>query len=292
MSQVRVAAIQMSMSDVVDSNVIAADRLVRAAAADGAQVVLLPELFEGHYFCKEQSAADLLRARPTEGHPTIAHFSSLAEELAVVLPISYYELAGTVRFNSLAMIDADGTVMGVYRKSHIPDGPGYTEKYYFTPGDTGFRVWPTRYARIGAGICWDQWFPECARSMALMGAELLLYPTAIGSEPPDPTWDSSAHWRRVMCGHAGANLMPVIAANRTGTEQGESCAITFYGASFIADATGAVVADARSTPEAVVSATFDLDVLAAQRAAWGLFRDRRPDLYGALQTLDGSYHSR
>ena len=292
MSQVRVAAIQMSMSDVVDSNVMTADQLVRAAAADGAQVVLLPELFEGHYFCKDQIAADLLRARPTEGHPTIAHFSSLAAELAVVLPISYYELAGTVRFNSLAMIDADGTVMGVYRKSHIPDGPGYTEKYYFSPGDTGFRVWPTRYARIGVGICWDQWFPECARSMALMGAELLLYPTAIGSEPPDPTWDSSGHWRRVMCGHAGANLMPLVAANRTGTEQGESCAITFYGTSFIADATGAVVADAGSTSEAVIAATFDLNRLAAQRASWGLFRDRRPDLYDALQTLDGSHRSR
>ena len=287
MSQLRVAAVQMSMSDLVDTNVATADRLVRAAAADGAQVVLIPELFEGHYFCQDQRAEDLLRARPADGHPTIAHFSALAHELAVVLPISFYELAGTARFNSLAMIDADGAVMGIYRKSHIPDGPGYTEKFYFSPGDTGFLVWDTRYARIGVGICWDQWFPECARSMALLGAELLLYPTAIGSEPPDPAWDSSGHWRRVMCGHAGANLMPVVAANRVGTEQGESSSITFYGTSFIADATGEVVADARDAAEVTISATFDLDALAAQRASWGLFRDRRPDLYGALRTLDG-----
>ena len=292
MSQLQVAAVQMSMSDLVDTNVATADRLVRVAAADGARVVLIPELFEGHYFCQDQRAADLLRARPADGHPTIAHFSALARELAVVLPISFYELAGTVRFNSLAMIDADGTVMGIYRKSHIPDGPGYTEKFYFSPGDTGFMVWSTRYARIGVGICWDQWFPECARSMALLGAELLLYPTAIGSEPPDPTWDSSGHWRRVMCGHAGANLMPVMAANRVGTEQGESSSITFYGTSFIADATGTVVADAADAAEAVISATFDLEALAAQRAAWGLFRDRRPDLYGALRTLDGSTQPR
>ena len=225
MSQLRVAAVQMSMSDLVDANVATADRLVREAAADGAQVVLIPELFEGHYFCIDQRPADLLRARPAEGHPTIGHFSALARELAVVLPISFYELAGAARFNSLAMLDADGSVMGVYRKSHIPDGPGYTEKYYFSPGDTGFVVWPTRYARIGVGICWDQWFPECARSMALLGAEILLYPTAIGSEPPEPTWDSSGHWRRVMCGHAGANLMPVVAANRVGTEQGGASAM-------------------------------------------------------------------
>ena len=287
MSQLRVAAVQMSMSDLVDTNVATADRLVRSAATDGAQVVLIPELFEGHYFCQDQRAGDLLRARPADGHPTIAHFCALAHELAVVLPISFYELAGTARFNSLAMIDADGTVLGIYRKSHIPDGPGYTEKFYFSPGDTGFLVWDTRYARIGVGICWDQWFPECARSMALLGAELLLYPTAIGSEPPDPAWDSSGHWRRVMCGHAGANLMPVVAANRVGTEQGESSSITFYGTSFIADATGEVVADARDAAEVTISATFDLDALAAQRASWGLFRDRRPDLYGALRTLDG-----
>ena len=288
MTHLRVAAIQMSMSDVVTENVAAAERLVRAAAGDGARVILLPELFEGHYFCKDQLPEHLLRAHPVDGHPTIGHFANLAAELAVVLPISFYELAGTARFNSLAMVDADGTMMGVYRKSHIPDGPGYTEKYYFSPGDSGFRVWNTRYARIGVGICWDQWFPECARSMALLGAELLLYPTAIGSEPPDPTWDSSGHWRRVMCGHAGANLMPVVAANRTGTERGATCNITFYGTSFIADPTGSVVADAERATEAVIHATFDLDELARQRAAWGVFRDRRPDLYGALATLDGS----
>ena len=287
MTLLHVAAIQMSMTDVAAENVAAAERLVRGAAADGAQVIVLPELFEGPYFCKDQLPEHLARARPAEGHPTIEHFSRLAKELAVVLPISFYELAGTVRFNSLAMLDADGTIMGVYRKSHIPDGPGYTEKYYFSPGDTGFRVWDTRYARIGVGICWDQWFPEAARAMALIGAEMLLYPTAIGSEPPNPTWDSSGHWQRVMCGHAGANLMPVVAANRTGTEVGQSCAITFYGSSFIADATGAIVGHAGRTEEAIVTAKFDLDALAAQRASWGLFRDRRPDLYGPLLTLDG-----
>ena len=287
MRGVQVAAVQMSMTDVVAANVANADQLVRAAARNGAQIVLLPELFEGHYFCKDQHPEHLLRAAPTDGHPTIEHFRSLAQELAVVLPISFYELAGVARFNSVAMIDADGRLLGTYRKSHIPDGPGYTEKYYFSPGDTGFQVWNTRYARLGVGICWDQWFPECARSMALQGAELLLYPTAIGSEPPDPTWDSSGHWRRVMCGHAGANLIPVVAANRTGTEHGSTCSISFYGTSFICDATGAVVADAARADEMVIQASFDFAELERRRAAWGLFRDRRPDLYGAIATLDG-----
>jgi len=201
--------------------------------------------------------------------------------------LSLYERAGQARFNSVVVVDADGSTLGTYRKSHIPDGPGYTEKYYFSPGDTGFRVWHTRYGPIGVGICWDQWFPESARCMALLGAEVLLYPTAIGSEPPDPSWDSSGHWQRVMQGHAGANLMPLVAANRVGHEVGRTCEITFYGSSFIADATGEKVAEAGRDGEAVLVARFDRERLVEQRAAWGLFRDRRPDLYGPITTLDG-----
>ena len=284
---VTVAAIQMSMAVDVATNVATAERLVRVAAASGAQVILIPELFEGHYFCKDQLASELARALPIEGHPTIEHFMKLAQELGVVLPISVYERANNTLFNTVAMIDADGSMLGIYRKSHIPDGPGYTEKYYFSPGDTGFQVWNTRFGNIGVGICWDQWFPEAARAMALMGAELLLYPTAIGSEPPNPTWDSSMHWQRVMQGHAGANLMPVIAANRTGREVGVNNEITFYGSSFIADATGAKVAEADREEETVLTATFDLDAVRAMRLGWGVFRDRRPELYIPLITLDG-----
>ena len=284
---VTVAAIQMSMAVDVATNVATAERLVRVAAASGAQVILIPELFEGHYFCKDQRASELARALPIEGHPTIEHFMKLAQELGVVLPISVYERANNTLFNTVAMIDADGSMLGIYRKSHIPDGPGYTEKYYFSPGDTGFQVWNTRFGNIGVGICWDQWFPEAARAMALMGAELLLYPTAIGSEPPNPTWDSSMHWQRVMQGHAGANLMPVIAANRTGREVGVNNEIMFYGSSFIADATGAKVAEADREEETVLTATFDLDAVRAMRLGWGVFRDRRPELYIPLITLDG-----
>ncbi len=284
---VTVAAIQMSMAVDVATNVATAERLVRVAAASGAQVILIPELFEGHYFCKDQRASELARALPIEGHPTVEHFMKLAQELGVVLPISVYERANNTLFNTVAMIDADGSMLGIYRKSHIPDGPGYTEKYYFSPGDTGFQVWNTRFGNIGVGICWDQWFPEAARAMALMGAELLLYPTAIGSEPPNPTWDSSMHWQRVMQGHAGANLMPVIAANRTGREVGVNNEITFYGSSFIADATGAKVAEADREEETVLTATFDLDAVRAMRLGWGVFRDRRPELYIPLITLDG-----
>jgi N-carbamoylputrescine amidase len=277
----------MSMAVDVATNVATAERLVRAAAASGAQVILIPELFEGRYFCKDQLASELARALPIEGHPTIEHFMKLAQELGVVLPISVYERANNTLFNTVAMIDADGSMLGIYRKSHIPDGPGYTEKYYFSPGDTGFQVWSTRFGNIGVGICWDQWFPEAARAMALMGAELLLYPTAIGSEPPNPTWDSSMHWQRVMQGHAGANLMPVIAANRTGREVGVDNEITFYGSSFIADATGAKIAEADREEETVLTATFDLDAVRAMRLGWGVFRDRRPELYVPLITLDG-----
>lgn len=287
MSELSVAAVQMAMSDDVEVNVATAERLVRDAAGRGAQVILVPELFEGPYFCKDQLPEHLDRARPLDGHPTIEHFAAVAAELGVVLPLSVYERAGQALFNTVVIVDADGTVLGHYRKSHIPDGPGYTEKYYFSPGDTGFRVWPTRFATIGVGICWDQWFPEAARSMALLGAEVLLYPTAIGSEPPDPDWDSSGHWQRVMQGHAGANLMPVVAANRIGREVGQTCEITFYGSSFIADATGAKVAEAGRDGEAVLVASFDREALRAQRAAWGLFRDRRPELYGPIVTLDG-----
>ncbi|MCU1393412.1 MAG: N-carbamoylputrescine amidase [Ilumatobacteraceae bacterium] len=288
--EVTVSAVQMAMTESVDENIATAERLVRQAAADGAQIVLIPELFEGPYFCIDMLPGHFARALPLDGHPTVEHFQQLAAELAVVLPISVYEKANNATFNTVVMLDADGSRMGIYRKSHIPDGVGYTEKFYFNPGDTGFKVWRTRYAPIGVGICWDQWFPEGARAMALQGAELLFYPTAIGSEPPDPDWDSSGHWQRVMQGHAGANLMPVVAANRIGREVGENGAreITFYGSSFIADATGAKVAEAGRAEEAVLTSTFDLTALQQMRHSWGLFRDRRPDLYTPLMSLDGS----
>jgi N-carbamoylputrescine amidase len=277
----------MSMADDVATNVATAERLVRAAAKQGAQIILIPELFESHYFCKDQRVEDLERARPIDDHPTIAHFQKVAQELSVVLPISVFERSNNVLFNTVAIVDADGSMLGIYRKSHIPDGPGYTEKYYFSPGDTGFRVWETMHGVIGVGICWDQWFPETARSMALLGAEVLLYPTAIGSEPPNPSWDSSGHWQRVMQGHAGANVMPLVAANRTGLEVGVNNEITFYGSSFIADATGAKVAEANRQEETVLIASFDREQLRTMRNAWGLFRDRRPELYFPLVTLDG-----
>ena len=286
--KVTVAAIQMSMASDVATNVATAERLVRDAVSKGAQIVLIPELFEGFYFCKDQVAEDLDRAIPIDGHPTIAHFQKLAAELNVVLPISVFERANNALFNTVAIVDADGAMLGIYRKSHIPDGPGYSEKFYFSPGDTGFRVWKTKHALIGVGICWDQWFPESARSMALQGAELLFYPTAIGSEPQNPQWDSSGHWQRVMQGHAGANIVPLIAANRTGHEVGVGNSVTFYGSSFIADATGAKVAEANRVEETVLVATFDLDEIRQLRTSWGLFRDRRPELYGSLTSLDGT----
>ncbi len=287
---VTVAAIQMAMVEGVADNIATAERLVRQAAAQGAQVILIPELFEGPYFCIDMLPEHFARALPIDGHPTVAHFQKVAAELNVVLPLSIYERANNATFNTVVMVDADGSQLGIYRKSHIPDGGGYTEKYYFNPGDTGFRVWHTKHAEVGVAICWDQWFPESARAMALQGAELLLYPTAIGSEPPDPSWDSSGHWQRVMQGHAGANLTPLIAANRIGHEVGVrgDREITFYGSSFIADPTGAKVAEAGRTEEAVIVATFDLTAIRQMRHAWGLFRDRRPDLYGPLLTLDGS----
>jgi N-carbamoylputrescine amidase len=285
---VRVAAIQMASSPDRDDNVRRAEDLVRQAAGQGARLILLPELFETPYFCKDQDPQHFALARPRDGNETLARFAKLAAELGVVLPISFFEVAGRAYYNALVMIDADGRDLGLYRKSHIPDGPGYQEKFYFNPGDTGFRVWPTRCGALGAAICWDQWFPETARAMALQGAEILLYPTTIGSEPQDPSLDSMAHWRRVMQGHAAANLTPLIAANRIGTEAGRSATLTFYGSSFIAGPTGELLAEADRTREAILTADLDLDAIAAQRRAWGVFRDRRPDLYGVLQTLDGT----
>jgi N-carbamoylputrescine amidase len=287
MRRITVAAVQMAVGPDRDANVARAEALVREAAGRGARLVLLPELFSIPYFCKDQDPAHFALASPVEGHPLLARMSRLAAELGVVLPVSFFERANQAYFNALATIDADGRVLGIYRKSHIPDGPGYQEKYYFNPGDTGFRVWQTRAGTIGVGICWDQWFPEAARIMVLQGAELLLYPTAIGSEPQDPELDSRGHWQRVMQGHAAANMVPVIAANRIGTEVGKSCSVTFYGASFATDATGALVDSLGSADEGLVLAQYDLDRLATRRAAWGLFRDRRPDLYVPLLTLDG-----
>lgn len=288
MKSVTVAATQFACSWDLPANLDRAEALVRKAAAEGAGVVLLQELFAAPYFCIEQHARYFDLALPAEGHPLIARFAALARELGVVLPVSFFERAGPAFFNSVAMVDADGQVLGIYRKSHIPQGPGYEEKYYFSPGDTGFRVWDTAFGRIGVGICWDQWFPECARSMALMGAEMLLYPTAIGSEPPAPGYDSQPHWETVMRGHAAANILPVIASNRIGTEVApEGREVTFYGSSFIADHTGQLCARAGRSEEAVLLHRFDLDAIAALRASWGLFRDRRTDLYARVGTMDG-----
>jgi len=287
MSEVTVAATQMACTWDRAANVAKAESLVREAAGQGAQIILIQELFETPYFCKDQKKEHFALAHPVQDHPVIAHMGALAAELNVVLPISFFERANTAYYNSLVVLDADGANLGLYRKSHIPDGPGYQEKFYFNPGDTGFKVFATRYATIGAAVCWDQWFPEAARAMALQGAEILFYPTAIGSEPQDATIDSKDHWQRTMQGHAAANLMPLVASNRIGQEEGESCTLTFHGASFIADGTGAMVAEAPHGTQTVITARFDLDELRATRAAWGLFRDRRPDLYGPVTTLDG-----
>ncbi len=286
--QVSVAAIQLAVEGWDrEANVAHAEQMVRDAAARGAQVILLPELFELPYFCTEQEGRYLLLAEPISENPTVARFRKVAAELGVVLPISVYERAGQARFNTVAMIDADGSLMGSYRKTHIPDGPGYSEKYYFTPGDTGFQVWDTRFGRIGVGICWDQWFPECARAMALKGAQLILYPTAIGSEPQDATLDSRDHWQRTMQGHAAANLTPVIAANRIGTEHVGAVVQTYYGSSFLTDQRGAKLVEAGRTEETILIQQYDLAAHEGVRASWGLFRDRRPTMYGSLRTSDG-----
>lgn len=277
----KTAAIQMQMFREQDVNRDNAERLVREAAACGAQIILLPELFEGLYFCKDMDEKYFAWALPREGHPLIERFAALARDLDVVLPLSYFERDGERYFNSLVVIDADGTVLDNYRKTHIPSGPGYEEKFYFEPGDTGFQVWNTRYGRIGVGICWDQWFPETARSLALLGAELIFYPTAIGSEPEIHV-DSKAHWQRVQQGHAAANTVPVIAANRCGVEAGESCTLTFYGSSFATDYTGKKIAEANREDECVIYAEYDLEAIAKQREYWELFADRRPQAYASL----------
>jgi N-carbamoylputrescine amidase len=288
MRNVTLAATQMACAEDGDQNIARAEALIRDAAGQGANVILVQELFEGLYFCQDERPEHFARAMPIDQNPAIKRLSELATELNVVLPVSVFEKAGQAHFNSIAIIDADGQNLGVYRKSHIPQGSGYQEKYYFNPGDTGFCVWDTKFGRVGVGICWDQWFPEAARAMALMGAEMLLYPTAIGSELLDGNWDSSKHWRTVMCGHAGANLMPLVASNRVGTETGvNGTELTFYGTSFITDWQGQVVTDLGRTDEGSCLASFDLDEIAGYRAGWGVFRDRRPDLYGALTTLDG-----
>lgn len=291
MRKVTVAATQMEVSWDSAGNMNKAETLIREAAGKGANVILIQELFETPYFCIEQEAKHFDLATSLEDNKNLVRFQHLAKELEVVLPFSWFEKVNRAFFNSVAMVDADGKILGTYRKTHIPNGPGYQEKQYFNPGDTGFKVWKTQYADIGVGICWDQWFPETARCMALMGAEILMYPTAIGSEPPPaPPLDSSGHWQRVMQGHAGANVMPLVASNRVGKEVAtvdENCHITFYGSSFIADQTGEKVQEANRSDETVLLHTFDLEEIRKYREGWGVFRDRRPEMYGPLLTLDG-----
>lgn len=281
MRKVTVAATQMSCSWDRQETLDKAERLVREAAAKGANIILLQELFETPYFCKTHNFDHLKLASALEENPAVQRFQQVARELDVVIPVSFFEKAGNTAFNTIAVIDAGGEILGIYRKTHIPDGIPYAEKFYFTPGDTGFRVWKTKYGTIGIGICWDQWFPETARAMALMGAEMLFYPTAIGSEPVLQN-DSKPHWQRCMQGHAAANIMPVIASNRIGYEAEGDLEMTFYGSSFIADSTGALVAEADRESETILTAEFDLDEIAQQRREWGVFRDRRPEMYQML----------
>ncbi|EGQ8131526.1 N-carbamoylputrescine amidase [Vibrio parahaemolyticus] len=282
---VKFAALQLTKSWDLEENLAKAKKAIREAAQNGANVILPQELFAAPYFCKKQEAKYFELAEETANSHLIKEMSALAKELGVVIPVSYFEKAGNTFFNSLVMIDADGTVLDNYRKSHIPDGPGYSEKYYFSPGDTGFKVWQTKFGKFGAGICWDQWFPELARSLALHGAEAIFYPTAIGSEPQDPTLDSRDHWQRTMQGHSAANLVPVIASNRVGIEVDDGIETTFYGSSFITDHTGGKVAEAPREGETIIYAEIDLAATAKARHAWGLFRDRRPDLYTSVGQL-------
>ncbi|MGF1846511.1 N-carbamoylputrescine amidase [Vibrio lentus] len=282
---VKFAALQLTKSWDLEDNLNKAKQAIREAASNGANVILPQELFAAPYFCKKQEAKYFELAEEVDNCLLITEMSTLAKELGVVIPVSYFEKAGNTFFNSLVMIDADGTVLDNYRKSHIPDGPGYSEKYYFSPGDTGFKVWQTQFGKFGAGICWDQWFPELARSLALHGAEAIFYPTAIGSEPQDPTLDSRDHWQRTMQGHSAANLVPVIASNRVGTECDDGIETTFYGSSFITDHTGGKLSEAPRDEEAIIYAEIDLAVTAQARHSWGLFRDRRPDLYGSVGKL-------
>ncbi|EML0297099.1 TPA: N-carbamoylputrescine amidase [Vibrio parahaemolyticus] len=282
---VKFAALQLTKSWDLEENLAKAKKAIREAAQNGANVILPQELFAAPYFCKKQEAKYFELAEETANSHLIQEMSALAKELGVVIPVSYFEKAGNTFFNSLVMIDADGTVLDNYRKSHIPDGPGYSEKYYFSPGDTGFKVWQTKFGKFGAGICWDQWFPELARSLALHGAEAIFYPTAIGSEPQDLTLDSRDHWQRTMQGHSAANLVPVIASNRVGIEVDDGIETTFYGSSFITDHTGAKIAEAPREGETIIYAEIDLAATAKARHAWGLFRDRRPDLYTSVGKL-------
>jgi N-carbamoylputrescine amidase len=278
MTKLTVAALQLAFTDCIDDNIAAVGELVREAAGKGAKLILPPELFEGHYFCRTQDETHFSRALPVEQHPVVEAMRKLAAELHVYIPTSFFEAEGHHHYNSLAMIDDQGEVMGVYRKSHIPDGPGYSEKFYFRPGNSGFKVWKSPYGTIGAGVCWDQWYPETARTLMLMGAEILLYPTAIGTEPHDPDLDTSRMWRRAMIGHAVSNVVPVVAANRIGTE-GEQ---RFYGHSFICDERGDMLAEFGAEETGVLVATLDLQQARRHRAAFGFFRDRRPELYGRI----------
>ena len=275
---VKVSAIQMSMSEDKNANVSKAEIMVREASSNGAQIILLPELFEGLYFCKDMDEKYFSWAAHRENNKLIEHFSILAKELHVVILVSYFEKSEDDYFNSLVVIDANGKVMDNYRKTHIPDGPGYEEKFYFKAGDSGFKVYDTSYGKIGVGICWDQWFCETARALTLKGAEIIFYPTAIGSEP-EIGLDSKEHWQRVQMGHAATNTVPVVVANRIGEEVGESCSLTFYGSSFITDYTGAKIAEASRDKEEVIYAEFDLQENQKQREYWGLLRDRKPDMY-------------
>lgn len=283
MRKVVVAATQMSCTWDREATLAKAEKLVREAASKGANIILLQELFETPYFCQRHDFEYMDLATTLEENPAVKRFQEVAKELDVVIPVSFFERAGNAAFNSIVIIDADGTVLGKYRKTHIPDGMPYAEKFFFTPGDTGFKVWKTKYGTIGVGICWDQWFPEAARCMALLGAEILFYPTAIGSEPVLQT-DSKPHWQRCMQGHAAANIMPVVASNRIGHEVQKDSEMTFYGSSFIADETGGLVAEADRETEGVITAEFDLDAIAQKRREWGVFRDRRPEMYGTLLT--------
>ena len=285
--KVSVAATQMACTWDTDANIQQAEALVHEAADAGAQVILLQELFETPYFCIDAQHAHFDLAKTLDQQPTIKRMQEIALERELVLPVSYFEKSGLAYYNSIAIIDADGSIANHYRKSHIPDFPLYEEKFYFSPGDTGFKVTETRYGRIGVGICWDQWFPEAARAMVLQGAEILLYPTAIGSEQHNPDLDSSYHWQMTMRGHAAANIVPVVASNRIGTETSGDLSMNFYGSSFIANHVGEKVAEADRESQAILTHTFDLDAIAAYRREWGVFRDRRPDLYKPLLTLDG-----
>jgi len=280
--KVTVAALQTALSDDVAENVERVTAMVRAAAGKGANIILPSELFEGHYFCRTQNEVDFARAREAEKHPTLRHFQALAAELGVVIPVSFFEAAGPEHYNSIKVFDADGADLGLYRKSHIPDGPGYQEKFFFKPGNTGFKTFPTRFGTLGVAICWDQWFPEAARAMTLAGADILMYPTAIGSEPEEPELDSRDSWQRVMIGHAVANAVGVVAANRVGTEGEGSGAITFYGSSFVANARGDKLAELGRDERGMAIATLDTDELRKVRASMGFFRDRRPSLYKSL----------